>query len=40
MDHWPLRNRPELIIKGFNQAGITEAIKSDLGPLDPFADLD
>ena len=35
-----LRNRHGLIFKGFNQAGITEAIESKLDPLDPFADLD
>ena len=35
-----LRNRPGLTIKGFNQAGITEAIESELDPLDPFVDLD
>ena len=35
-----IMNRPGLIMKGFNQAGITKAIESELDPLDPFADLD
>ena len=35
-----LRNKTDLIIKGFEIAGITEAINCDLEPEDPFTDLD
>ena len=35
-----LRNKTDLIIKGFEIAGITEAINFDLEPEDPFTDLD
>ena len=35
-----LRNKTDFIIKGFEIAGITEAINFDLEPEDPFTDLD
>ena len=35
-----LRNSQEVIIKGFEMAGISEAIRLELGPDDPFSDLD
>ena len=37
-DH--LRNSSDIITKGFEKAGITEAIESELDLEDPFADLD
>lgn len=37
-DH--LRNNREMIVKGFESAGITEAITQELLNEDPFADLD
>ena len=37
-DH--LRNSQEVIIKGFETAGISEAIRLELDPDDPFSDLD
>jgi len=35
-----LRNKPDIICKGFEQAGINEALSIDLEPEDPFFDLD
>ena len=35
-----LRNSRDMIVKGFAQAGITEAISQPLDLEDPFADLD
>ena len=37
-DH--LRNNKEIIMKGFESAGITEAVTQELPNEDPFADLD
>ena len=37
-DH--LRNNKEIIINGFESAGITEAVTQELPNEDPFADLD
>ena len=36
-DH--LRNKPEVIRKGFEMAGIVEAVTKELEPEDPFEDL-
>ena len=36
-DH--LRNKPEVIRKGFEMAGIAEAVTKELEPEDPFEDL-
>ena len=38
--HDYLRNNTEMICKGFEQAGINEAITLELEEEDPFADLD
>ena len=35
-----LRNRPEIICKGFDEAGIREALSIELEPEDQFFDLD
>lgn len=37
-DH--LRNSQDIILNGFKEAGITEALELELDPEDPFADLD
>ena len=34
-----LRNKPELIVKGFDQAGISDALHIELENEDPFEDL-
>ena len=36
-DH--LRNKPELVVKGFDQAGISDALHIELENEDPFEDL-
>ena len=36
-DH--IRNKPDMIRKGFEMAGIVEAINKELEPEDPFEDL-
>ena len=37
-DH--IRNKPDMITKGFEMAGIVEAINKELEPEDPFEDLE
>ena len=37
-DH--IRNKPDMITKGFEMAGIIEPINKELEPEDPFEDLE